>query len=127
MDPVENIVIVQSGYFLKIILDAMIMFTKLFYMRKYKFVFLICLIFSIYFLGQMIKYEGRYNFRLLNEIRLYRSYDFRSHFRLSRSNFERLLRVLNFELKSNRRVMLHVEIKLLAVLWLLATPECFKL
>ena len=52
--------------------------------------------------------------------------DFRSHFRISKSNFERLLNFVGAKLASVTKLLNNLDAKLLAVLWLLSTPECYR-
>lgn len=55
---------------------------------------------------------------------------FRAHFRMTRSTFEKLLHIVRNELKAttlNHRPMGDVEKALLAVIWLLANQESFRL
>lgn len=55
--------------------------------------------------------------------------EFRSHFRLSRSTVEQLIQILGAKVafQATRRPMVDLTKQILAVLWLLATPESYRL
>ena len=70
--------------------------------------------------------EGVFNVGFLNEIRIFSDSVFRSHFRISKANFERTLNYLSLEMSNGHRPILCLEAKFLSVLWLLATPESYR-
>ena len=58
----------------------------------------------------------------------YTAREFQSHFRVSRTAFETIVPLLRVEINIPRtgRPMLDLEKQVLAVLWLLATPDSFR-
>ena len=71
--------------------------------------------------------EGQnYNNAFVTTMRNLVSADFRKHFRISKGNFARLIIWLGEKFNLSRKPINFLEIKLMAVLWLLATPECYR-